>query len=108
MQRKQHEQTLSEGHAGGPAPAASEIAQISQSLQSMQINSNLGNGISSGPKSHGFGGPSSKMQANQAGLLNQIQPGSGNGQYKTPSMAFLESKRREEEKQMHTQHSNYP
>ena len=36
------------------------------------------------------------MQANQSGLLNQISP-AGNA-YKTPSMAFMESKRREEEK----------
>lgn len=40
----------------------------------------------------------------QTAQLNQITPGPGS--YKTPSMAFLESKRREEEKQLHSQ--QYP
>jgi ribosome-binding factor A len=61
----------------------------------MQINSNFT------AKAGALNGPSSKMQAaNQAAgnLLNQISP--ANNAYKTPSMAFLENKRREEEKQM--------
>ena len=61
----------------------------------MQINSNFS------AKAGAIGGPSSKMQANQPGLLNQISP--ANNAYKTPSMAFLESKRHEEEKQMNQQ-----
>jgi len=55
----------------------------------MQINSNL----------NANAGPSSKMQQ------PQLQPAKDS--YKTPSMAFLENKRREEEKHLQ-QHHNYP